>query len=65
MLLSVVFCRKVTMLFGVCKVRVGHVRMVRGPKVIARFMMLRGFGMVVRGQPVVMGSLLVVFRSFL
>ena|GEM_PF-3129387 len=42
-----------------------QMRMVRSLIVVARFMMLRGFGMVVCSQSVMMSRLLVMMRRFL
>ena len=64
-LFGVVLGGLVTMLFSVGQVRVGNVRMVRGAKVIAGFMVLGGFRVVVCGQSVVMSGLLVMLRCLL
>jgi len=65
MLLGVVLRRVVRMLFGMGKVRVSHVRVMRGLVVIAGLMMLCGFGVVVGSQPVMMSGLLVMFDCLL
>jgi hypothetical protein len=64
MLVGVVLRRVVRMLFGMSEMRVGHVRVVRGLVVIAGRMVLRGFRVVMRSQPVMMSGLLVVFDHF-
>jgi hypothetical protein len=65
MLVGVVLRRVVRMLFGMSEMRVGHVRVVRGLVVIAGRMVLRGFRVVMRSQPVMMSGLLVVFDCLL
>ena len=62
MLLAVMLRSLVPMLFGMSEMRVGHVRMMRGPEVIARFMMLCSFGMVVRSHTVMMSGLLMMMN---
>jgi hypothetical protein len=64
-LVGVMFCRQVPVIFGMGKVCVGNVRVVRGAEVIACFMMLRGFRMVVRCQSVVMSGLLMMLYCLL
>jgi len=54
----------VGMLIGMLGVRMGNVGVMRGAKVVARLMMFRSFGVVVCGQSQMMGSLLMVMRSF-
>jgi hypothetical protein len=64
-LLGVVLCRLVSVLFGVGEVRMGHVRVVCGPEMVAGLMVLCGFRMVVCSQPVMMSGLLVMFDCLL
>ena len=65
MFVCVVLSRQVRVLFGMGKVCVGNVRVMRGPEVIAGFMVLRGFGMVMSSQPMMMSGLLVMFDCLL
>jgi hypothetical protein len=53
------------MIPGMKIMRVSQMRMVRSLVVIACFMMLRGFGMVVCSQSMMMSRLLMVMRRFL
>ena len=64
-LFRVVLRRLVRMLFGISKMRVGHVRVVRGLVVITCFMVLRSFRMMMRSKPVMMSCLLMVFDCLL
>jgi hypothetical protein len=57
MLFEVVLRRLVQMLFGMSKVRVGNVRVVCGPEMIARLMVLRSFRMMVSRLGMVVGCL--------
>jgi hypothetical protein len=65
MLVGMVLRRQVRMLFSMGKVCVGHVRVVCGPEVIAGCVVLRGFRMMMRSQPVMMSGLLVMFDCLL
>jgi hypothetical protein len=65
MLFEVVLRRLVRMFFGMSKMRVGDVRVVRGPEMIARLMVLRGFRMVVSRLAMVMSSMLMMFDCLL
>jgi hypothetical protein len=63
MFIRVMLRRQMRMLLGMSQMSMSNVRMMRSPEVIARFMMLRGFRMVVCSQPVMMSSLFVMFFS--
>jgi hypothetical protein len=65
MFFRVMFRRVVCMLFSMGKVRMGNVRMMRRSEVIAGFMMLCGFRVVVCRQSVMMSGLLVMLCCLL
>lgn len=65
MLIRMMLRSKMPMLFSMSQMSMGNVRMMRSPEVIAGFMMLRSFRMVMRSKPVMMSSLFVMFHSML
>ena len=65
MLLGVVAARLDVMLFGMTRVAMGRVRMVRRLLMIAGFMMLGGLAMVLGGMLVMFGGLVVVLDALM
>jgi hypothetical protein len=64
-LFEVVLRRVMRMLFGISKMRVSHMRVVRGLVVITCFMVLRGFRVMVSCLGMVMSCLLMMFDCLL
>lgn len=64
MCLHMLLGRVLGMLVGMGVMRMSKLRMVRSPEVIARFMVLGGFRVMVCSQSVVMGGLFMVLRCF-
>lgn len=65
MLLYMLFGCVLGMIPGMKVMRMSQMRVVRSFMMIARFMMLGGFGMVVCSHPMMMSRLLVMVRRFL